>query len=212
MSWDELSKSGLPHGTKAVVNLAGQNVLDSLSSWTPKFQQLVSEQLCLFIVSMVLQIHWKPFARISVTSPVLSYTRPTLLHIRTKWPDNGPMVLWVKSDNTLNVIILKKTNLFSGTVFHPYSYPQINFCFRFTRAALRLVKLFVMQSLTVTQVKGRKSSWPWPALASTLQVSKPSTTKARRVRVYVKYDRYWLLSTLFKYLKYVHGYKYEVID
>lgn len=41
MSWDELSKSGLPHGTKAVVNLAGQNVLDPLSSWTPKFQQLV---------------------------------------------------------------------------------------------------------------------------------------------------------------------------
>ena len=42
MTWDELEKSGLPHGTKAVVNVAGQNVLDPLSPWTAKFQQLVS--------------------------------------------------------------------------------------------------------------------------------------------------------------------------
>ena len=41
VTWDELSKSGLPDGTTAVVNVAGQNVLDPLHSWTPKFQQLV---------------------------------------------------------------------------------------------------------------------------------------------------------------------------
>ena len=30
MTWDNLSADGLPEGTKAVVNLAGQNVLDPL--------------------------------------------------------------------------------------------------------------------------------------------------------------------------------------
>ena len=41
ITWDELSKSGIPRGTKAVVNVAGQNVLDPFNRWTPKFQQLV---------------------------------------------------------------------------------------------------------------------------------------------------------------------------
>jgi hypothetical protein len=41
MTWDELSASGIPDDTKAVVNVAGQNVLDPFHSWTPKFQQLV---------------------------------------------------------------------------------------------------------------------------------------------------------------------------
>jgi hypothetical protein len=56
MSWDELSKSGLPHGTTAVVNVAGQNVLDPLSSWTPKFQQLVREQIKLLLISQVVYL------------------------------------------------------------------------------------------------------------------------------------------------------------
>lgn len=41
ITWDDLKTSGLPAGTTAVVNLAGQNVLDPLKSWTPHFQQQV---------------------------------------------------------------------------------------------------------------------------------------------------------------------------
>jgi len=40
MTWDNLSSAGLPEGTKAVVNLAGQNVLDPLRRWSPEFNEL----------------------------------------------------------------------------------------------------------------------------------------------------------------------------
>jgi len=39
-SWADIDKNGLPAGTKAVINLAGQNVLQPFSRWTPQFQQL----------------------------------------------------------------------------------------------------------------------------------------------------------------------------
>ncbi|XP_058127398.1 epimerase family protein SDR39U1 [Anopheles ziemanni] len=41
ISWHELEKEGLPSGTTAVVNLAGQNVLDPTRRWTPGFKQNV---------------------------------------------------------------------------------------------------------------------------------------------------------------------------
>nr|CAG4635503.1 EOG090X07KR [Artemia franciscana] len=41
ISWGDLSKSGLPKGTTAVVNLAGQNVLDPMRRWSPGFKQNV---------------------------------------------------------------------------------------------------------------------------------------------------------------------------
>uniref|UniRef100_A0A182N0Y1 DUF1731 domain-containing protein n=1 Tax=Anopheles dirus TaxID=7168 RepID=A0A182N0Y1_9DIPT len=41
ISWHELEKEGLPGGTTAVVNLAGQNVLDPTRRWTPGFKQNV---------------------------------------------------------------------------------------------------------------------------------------------------------------------------
>ncbi|XP_058064407.1 epimerase family protein SDR39U1 [Anopheles bellator] len=41
ISWHELEKDGLPNGTTAVVNLAGQNVLDPTRRWTPGFKQNV---------------------------------------------------------------------------------------------------------------------------------------------------------------------------
>ncbi|XP_049861046.1 epimerase family protein SDR39U1 isoform X2 [Schistocerca gregaria] len=41
MSWGDLEKSGLPDNTTAVVNLAGQNVLDPTRRWTPGFKQNV---------------------------------------------------------------------------------------------------------------------------------------------------------------------------
>ena len=41
MTWNELERSGLPRGTTAVVNLAGQNVLDVSRRWTSGFQQTV---------------------------------------------------------------------------------------------------------------------------------------------------------------------------
>lgn len=41
MTWHDLSKNGLPSGTTAVVNLAGQNVLDMKQKWTAGFKQNV---------------------------------------------------------------------------------------------------------------------------------------------------------------------------
>lgn len=41
INWHDLEKVGLPEGTSAVVNLAGQNVLDPTRRWTPGFKQNV---------------------------------------------------------------------------------------------------------------------------------------------------------------------------
>jgi len=40
MTWSDISEQGLPEGTRAVVNLAGQNVLDPFSRWSPAFKEL----------------------------------------------------------------------------------------------------------------------------------------------------------------------------
>ncbi|KAK6632603.1 hypothetical protein RUM43_013371 [Polyplax serrata] len=41
ISWEELTTTGIPPRTKAVVSLAGQNVLDPTKRWTPGFKQNV---------------------------------------------------------------------------------------------------------------------------------------------------------------------------
>ncbi|XP_060535236.1 epimerase family protein SDR39U1 [Cylas formicarius] len=41
VSWNEINSTGLPSGTSAVVNLAGQNVMDFRRRWTPGFKQNV---------------------------------------------------------------------------------------------------------------------------------------------------------------------------
>lgn len=41
ITWTDLDKNGLPSDTSAVVNLAGQNVLDPTRRWTPGFKQNV---------------------------------------------------------------------------------------------------------------------------------------------------------------------------
>lgn len=41
ITWHELNEVGIPKGTTAVVNLAGQNVLDPTRRWTPGFKQNV---------------------------------------------------------------------------------------------------------------------------------------------------------------------------
>ncbi|RZC33677.1 Epimerase and/or DUF1731 domain containing protein [Asbolus verrucosus] len=41
MTWNDLNDSGLPHGTTAVINLAGQNVLDIKQRWNAGFKQNV---------------------------------------------------------------------------------------------------------------------------------------------------------------------------
>ena len=43
ITWDDINFHGLPERTIAVVNLAGQNLLDPLSRWNPAFQELVRE-------------------------------------------------------------------------------------------------------------------------------------------------------------------------
>eukprot|EP00088_Acartia_fossae_P069859 TRINITY_DN9216_c0_g1_i12.p1 TRINITY_DN9216_c0_g1~~TRINITY_DN9216_c0_g1_i12.p1 ORF type:complete len:375 (-),score=49.38 TRINITY_DN9216_c0_g1_i12:756-1832(-) len=40
LTWERLRNDGLPDGTKAVINLAGQNVLDPLRRWSPEFKEL----------------------------------------------------------------------------------------------------------------------------------------------------------------------------
>ncbi|XP_046614160.1 epimerase family protein SDR39U1 [Neodiprion virginianus] len=39
MSWHDLERDGLPKNTTAVVNVAGQNILDPTQRWTPGFKQ-----------------------------------------------------------------------------------------------------------------------------------------------------------------------------
>lgn len=41
ITWHELTEKGIPNGTVAAVNVAGQNVLDPSRRWTPGFQQNV---------------------------------------------------------------------------------------------------------------------------------------------------------------------------
>lgn len=41
MSWQDLQKNGLPQDTSAVVNLAGQNVMDTSQRWSDGFKQNV---------------------------------------------------------------------------------------------------------------------------------------------------------------------------
>ena len=43
ITWDEIKLQGLPEKTLAVVNLAGQNLLDPLKRWNPSFMELVRE-------------------------------------------------------------------------------------------------------------------------------------------------------------------------
>lgn len=41
ISWNDLERCGLPENTSAVINLAGQNVLDPTQRWSPGFKQNV---------------------------------------------------------------------------------------------------------------------------------------------------------------------------
>lgn len=41
ISWNDLESYGLPENTSAVINVAGQNVLDPMQRWTPGFKQNV---------------------------------------------------------------------------------------------------------------------------------------------------------------------------
>jgi len=40
LKWEDITSKGIPAGTKAVINLAGQNVLDPFSRWSPEFKEL----------------------------------------------------------------------------------------------------------------------------------------------------------------------------
>ena len=43
ITWDDINSKGLPDKTIAVVNLAGQNMLDPLKRWNPAFKELLRE-------------------------------------------------------------------------------------------------------------------------------------------------------------------------
>ncbi|XP_059607659.1 epimerase family protein SDR39U1 [Phlebotomus argentipes] len=60
ITWHELEAHGLPKGTTAVVNLAGQNVLDPTRRWTPGFKQNVWNSRVNSAASMVRAISKTP--------------------------------------------------------------------------------------------------------------------------------------------------------
>jgi NAD dependent epimerase/dehydratase family enzyme len=41
ITWDALQRNGLPGGTRAVVNLAGENVFNPMRRWNESFKKLV---------------------------------------------------------------------------------------------------------------------------------------------------------------------------
>nr|CAG4650214.1 EOG090X07KR [Sida crystallina] len=84
VTWGELETTGLPRSTVAVVNLAGQNILDKKRSWTPGFQQTVRASrinTTLSLVKAIKEAEFKPKVFVSTSgvgyyppSPVKEYT------------------------------------------------------------------------------------------------------------------------------------------
>uniref|UniRef100_A0A1B0GHF7 Nucleoside-diphosphate sugar epimerase n=1 Tax=Lutzomyia longipalpis TaxID=7200 RepID=A0A1B0GHF7_LUTLO len=60
ITWHDLEANGLPRGTTAVVNVAGQNVLDPTRRWTPGFKQNVWNSRVNSTASMVKAITKAP--------------------------------------------------------------------------------------------------------------------------------------------------------
>ncbi len=70
MTWHELESNGIPDKTYAVVNLAGQNVLDQSRRWTPGFRQNVWNSrinTTKILVSSIEKSKTKPEAFVSVS-------------------------------------------------------------------------------------------------------------------------------------------------
>lgn len=89
ISWHELSKHGLPLGTTAVVNLAGQNILDTTQRWTEGFKQNVWNSRVNTCASLAKAIEYsaeKPNVFVSMSgvgiyepSPNVTYTEDSVI-------------------------------------------------------------------------------------------------------------------------------------
>ncbi|XP_072392866.1 epimerase family protein SDR39U1 [Diabrotica undecimpunctata] len=70
ISWNELQDSGLPKDTKAVVNLAGQNVMDITRRWTSGFKQNVFHSrvnTTKTLASLIDKTHEKPNVFVTIS-------------------------------------------------------------------------------------------------------------------------------------------------
>lgn len=79
MTWSDLEKTGLPRNTIAVVNLAGQNILDKKRKWTAGFKQTVRASRIntnLALVDAIVRAEKKPNVFVS-TSGVGYYPAST---------------------------------------------------------------------------------------------------------------------------------------
>lgn len=66
----DISSSGLPTGVNAVINLAGQNILDPMQRWTPGFKQNVWNSrvnTTLTLAKAIEQADVKPSAFITIS-------------------------------------------------------------------------------------------------------------------------------------------------
>jgi len=70
MTWHDLSQTGIPQGTTAVINLAGQNVLDMKRRWTPGFKQNVWNsrvKTTKALADAIIKAHVKPHAFVTIS-------------------------------------------------------------------------------------------------------------------------------------------------
>lgn len=89
LTWHDIEKNGLPKNTNAVINLAGQNVLDPSRRWTPGFKQNVWNSRIRTTQSLVAAIEHaqqKPDVFINISG--VSHYKPDSSRVYTE-EDNG---------------------------------------------------------------------------------------------------------------------------
>nr|CAG4638503.1 EOG090X07KR [Cyclestheria hislopi] len=90
MTWSKLQQDGLPHATAAVVNLAGQNVLDKRRRWTSGFQQTIRASrinTTRALVDAIVRAEEKP--KVFVSTSAIGYYPPSLTKEYTEETEGG---------------------------------------------------------------------------------------------------------------------------
>ncbi|KAH7642334.1 epimerase family protein SDR39U1 [Dermatophagoides farinae] len=120
ITWDDLNQNGIPERTDAVINVAGQNVLDPTRRWTPGFKQNViasrvhTNQMLVNVINQC-DSHQKPKVFVSISG--VGYYRPDPNQIYDEYSTGGDHDFlsklctdWekaskVEGDQTRNVIV-----------------------------------------------------------------------------------------------------------
>lgn len=84
ITWLELERNGIPNGVTAVVNLAGQNVLDPSRRWTDGFKQNVWTSRVNTSAALVKAIADAPQVKAFVNVSGVSHYKPDDKHIYTE--------------------------------------------------------------------------------------------------------------------------------